>query len=109
MSVTLNPVFVDLDEGCKGVQQPVSFARTMQDLENLTIDGSELVFTAGAELITVTVPWTPVTLTENGQSVPGGYWYMRGLSAGPVAGEILLRLSDGQHIILPFSFEVKDP
>jgi hypothetical protein len=98
----LSPIYVDLDADCLGVQQPVSFANTTTGLNGLTIQSSELAIKSGSECVLITRAWQAAMI----DGAPGGVFWMRGILVGFVTGEIRIRLSNGEHDIVPFEFQV---
>jgi len=97
-TVTLEPIFVDDEEGSPGVLQPFSFAGTEALLTDLTIQNAELEILTGSDCIESTRPFSFVPIDGH----PGATWWVRGIKRGIAIGIIWLTLSDGERMPIEF-------
>lgn len=100
-----NPIYVDADESCDGVEILFSFKRTLANLSGLTIQSSELQVLSGAECFTQTKPYTQGYV----DGAQGATWWVRGKAPGIFVVRVKYTLSDGQcDFSDPVQFEVRD-
>lgn len=104
--IILPAITVDLDDNCDGVQFAIDFKNTLSRLQGLTITGSEMSITDGANCVAQTKPWTPCVFSDGAQ---GATFRLRGIAAGDATGLFKLRLSDNEHVVEGWSLRIKNP